>query len=152
MLWVQSALTLLLETLERSATDVLPADMGGRGRLLHLLGEAAMPTGLEGLSLDTDTIGANFGCESDLSLMKRALRRAPRAFSLWVLGPFMCARNGVFEELAQFPALAEALWDWVSLVRSVSVSIRKAERHAMRRQLAHHVRAVGGSWSACVDS
>ena len=52
--------------------------------------------------------------------MKRALRRAPRAFSLWVLGPCMCARNGVFEELAHLPSLAEALWDWVSLVRSVS--------------------------------
>ena len=53
--------------------------------------------------------------------MKRALRRAPRAFPLWVLGPCMCARNGVFEELAHL--LAEALWDWISLVRSVSVPI-----------------------------
>ena len=111
MVWVQSALTLLLKTLERFATDVLPADMGGRGRLLYLLGEADPPAGSEELSLDIDIVAANTGCESDLSL--QACRSA-RAATLLVVGAcaLMCERNGVFEELAHLPALAEALWDW----------------------------------------
>jgi hypothetical protein len=111
--WLRAALAQLLQTLERFAKDILPRDMGGTGALLYMTGEEEAPDGVWAeLALSMDLAAGNYLCESDLSSMKRLLRRAPRAFAQWVLGPMLCVRNGVFEELARDHALADAIWEW----------------------------------------
>jgi hypothetical protein len=115
IIWLRAALAQLLHTLERFAKDVLPRDMGGTGVLLYMTGEEATPEGVWAEHpLRMDLAADNYLCESDLSSMKRLLRRTPRAFAQWVLGPMLCVRNGVFEELSRDHALADAVWSGLS--------------------------------------
>jgi hypothetical protein len=113
VIWLRAALAQLLQTLEQFAKDVLPRGMGGTGALSYMTGEEEAPDGVWAeLPLRMDLSAGSYLCESYLSSMERLLRRAPRAFAQWVLGPMLCVRNGVFEELARDHVLLDAIWEW----------------------------------------
>jgi hypothetical protein len=108
---------------------MLPKDMGGRCHLLHVLGEGCLPADIDELPL-LDLPAAHYLSKSWLSIMKRLIRRAPRAFARWLLGPILCARKGFFDVLAKFPTEADAYWQEVACealdpgdTRTCSVSI-----------------------------
>jgi hypothetical protein len=113
LLWLGASLKLLLAKVKQLGAPMLPKDMGGSGHLLHVLGEGCPPADADELP-SMDLPAANYLSESWLSIMKRLMRRAPRAFARWLLGPILCACNGFFDVLANFPAKADAYWKEVA--------------------------------------